>query len=75
MTYKNCFFDITRFAKSTKSLHICDNLLEVSFVNNFTRVTVFGCIFSTIPAKSMSCFKFPNSTDLVADLEESRNLK
>ena len=32
MTYDNLFFGIKCFAKSTKSLHVRDNPLEVSFV-------------------------------------------
>ena len=35
MTYYNCFFDIKCFAKSTKPLHVRDNPLEVSFLNDF----------------------------------------
>ena len=75
MTFDNCFFYIKYFAKSNKPLHVCDNPLELSFVNEFTRFTVFGCIVWAIPANSTSCFKFPHSTDLVADLKGSWNLK
>ena len=35
MTYDNLFFGIKCFAKSTKPLHVRDNPLEVSFVNDF----------------------------------------
>ena len=47
---RKLFLDIKCFAKSTELVLVCDNSLEVSFANDFTCFTVFGCIFSTSSA-------------------------
>ena len=51
ITYERCFLILNVLLNQLNlNMYVTILLIEVSFVNCFTRVTVFGCIFSTISA-------------------------